>query len=484
MTSVTQEAADFVATLTLQDVSPDVLALSRRCVLDGLAVTTAGTEEPVVEIIDSYIARIGGKREARSVAHRHNRVSTPHAALRNGVAGHAMDWDDTQLAEGKGRVFGLLTHPTIPPLSAGLAIAEMLGGVPGSDFLAGFLAGFEVECKLAACMAPNHYLRGFHSSGTLGTFGATATAAKLMGLNRDETAQAFGIAASMAAGIRANFGTMVKPLHVGRAAENGVAAALLAQIGCTASPTGLDEKWGYLTVAGGNGADIRLAAGRFGNPFSIVDPGVSIKPYPCGVLTHPTMDAMRDVMRESNLKGSDISTIEVHAGRNILDPIRYSVARTGLEGKFCMPFLLSAIVLRGKAGKAEFRDEFVLSGPCQEMQARIRVQRDPAIEELGFERIRSRIEVTTCDGRVISKIADERYRGGPEKPLSVRELREKVLDCMSDLVEPHRIEAVVELVDGLDVEPDVTRVLSLLEIDGEYAVSRVAVKEDSRRVNA
>jgi 2-methylcitrate dehydratase PrpD len=165
-------------------------------------------------------------------------------------------------------------------------------------FLTAFLAGFEVECKIAEAISPEHYKKGFHTSGTIGTFGAAIAAAKLMELSEIQLRYTIGLAASMGAGIRANFGTMTKPLHVGRAAYNGVTAAMLARNGFRANMDALDGPWGFFQVLAG-GFDQEKIAGCFANPHSIVDPGVSIKPYPCGVLTHPSMDAMLAIVGEN-----------------------------------------------------------------------------------------------------------------------------------------------------------------------------------------
>ena len=185
-----------------------------------------------------------------------------------------------------------------------------------------FLTGFEVECKISEWMLPQHYVKGMHSSGTVGTFGAYAAAAKLLGLNGDKLRSGFGIAASFAAGIRCNFGTMTKPLHVGRAAENGVTAALLAARGFTADPDALDGPWGFYAVQGGGVSAEKISQG-FGKVWTIVEPGVSIKPYPCGVLTHPTIDLMLKLVTEHDVKPDDIEAVKVYAGTNILNPIRY-----------------------------------------------------------------------------------------------------------------------------------------------------------------
>lgn len=460
--SVTREAAEFAANLQFEDLSPDALAITRRCVLDGLGVALAGTDQPVMKALSGFLARLGGAPHARVVGDAGVRLPAPSAALWNGTAGHAMDWDDTQLAETPGRVFGLLTHPTMPPLSAGLAMADLLRDVDGRTFLTAFIAGFEVECKLAEAIHPDHYLEGFHSSGTMGTFGAAVCAGKLLGFEPDRMAGTIGVAASMAAGIRANFGTMMKPVHVGRAAENGVTAALLVQEGLVANPEALDGPWGFFEVAG-RGADVDVVHGRLGNPFTIVSPGVSIKPYPCGVLTHPTIDAMLAVIEEHDLQPEDISRVLVHAGRNILEPIRYSVAEDGLQAKFSLAFLLSAAVVAGRVGKTEFNDDFVRSPPVQDMQRRVVTIHDRAFDGRGYERIRSTLEVETADGRNITREADERYRGGPENPLTTAEVERKFADCASGLVDHPATDAAIEFVADLESQADVTKILDLLD---------------------
>ncbi len=459
--SLTREAAEFAASLRYEQLPVDARDIARRCILDGLGVTLAGADQPVMKPLRALLDRLGGSPDARVVGDGDLRLPTPSAALWNGTAGHAMDWDDTQLAEAPGRVFGLLTHPTIPPLSAGLAVADMLGEVDGMTFVTAFMAGFEVECKLAEVIHPDHYLGGFHSSGTLGTFGAAVCAAKLLNFDAGQTAGTIGAAASMASGIRANFGTMMKPLHVGRAAENGVTAALLVADGFVANPEALDGPWGYLEVAGAGG-DVDLALGRFGDPFSILTPGVSIKPYPCGVLTHPTIDAMLAASREHGLRPDDVRAVRVRAGRNIIEPIRYEVAQDGLQAKFSMAFLLSAAIVAGRVGKAEFTDDFVRSDPVQAMQRRISTVHDKKFDRLGFDRIRSTLEIDTVDGRKITWDADERYRGGPEKPLTTAELDDKFRDCAGGLLDRSAAKAVVAFVADLESQPNVTKLLELL----------------------
>ncbi len=460
--SLTREAAAFAAGLRYEDIPEDALRIARRCVIDGLGVMLAGTEQPALEVADRWLRVNGGNPHSRVVGDASLRVPAHLAAFWNGLAGHAMDWDDTQLAEGPGRPYGLLTHPTVPPLAAGLAVSDHLGGVDGRTFLAAFLAGFEVECKIAEAINPDHYNLGFHTSGTIGTFGAAVTAAKLLGLDERGIARAIGGAASMAAGIRANFGTMGKPMHVGRSSENGLTAAMLVKEGFTFNEAALDGQWGYLAVAG-RGGEPETVLGRFGEPFTIASPGISIKPYPCGVLTHPSMDAMKYLMEENGLTSDDVDKVTLFAANNILHPIRFRIATTELEGKFCMAFLLAAMILRGKAGKAEFTDAFVRDEATQAMQRRVETQYDAAIDAMGHDRIRSRIEVVTKDGRTVERWADENYRGGPHNPLSDDEVEDKFRDCAAGLLDDRRVRATLDRVWSLDEAEDVATLYDLLD---------------------
>jgi len=429
----TAAAAEFVEKIHFGAIPADALRIGTRCLLDGLGLFVAGSEERSVQLLVEEAEQTGGRSDALLLSRGTTKIPAPIAARILGTAGHAHDWDDSQVSIDPAHVYGLLTHPTIPPLSSALVMAQKLGVIDGRTFMLAFLTGFEVECKISEWMLPQHYARGMHSSGTVGTFGAYAAAAKLLGLKGENLRSGFGIAASFAAGIRCNFGTMTKPLHVGRAAENGVTAALLAARGLTADPDALDGPWGFYAVQGGGVSGEKVSQG-FGNVWTIVDPGVSIKPYPCGVLTHPTIDLMLKLVIEHEVKPDDIESVKVYAGTNILNPIRYPIAANHLQAKFSLPAALAMVALARKAGKREFSDEFVASPVMQSMQRRIATELDSAIEKMGFDKMRSRIAIRLKDGRRIEGWADERYRGGPENPLSDSDLEAKVCSCCEGIM--------------------------------------------------
>jgi len=426
--NTTAAAASFTETVTYAAIPSEAVRIGTRCLLDGLGLFVAGAEEHSVEIIADEAEQSGDRADALLLRRGATKVPAPIAARVLGTAGHAHDWDDSQVSLDPAHVYGLLTHPTIPPLTSALVLAQKLGAVDGKTLMLAFLVGFEVECKISEWMLPQHYLRGLHSSGTVGTFGAYAAAAKLLGLRTDQLRSGFGIAASMAAGIRCNFGTMTKPLHVGRAAENGVTAALLAARGFTADPDALDGPWGFYAVHGGGVINEKTSQG-FGKMWSIVEPGVSIKPYPCGVLTHPTIDLMLRLVTENDVHPDQIQSVKVYAGSNILNPIRYPIAANHLQAKFSLPAALAMIALARKAGKREFSDAFVSSPAMQAMQRKITTELNAEIEKLGFDKMRSRIAIRLNDGRQVEGWADERYRGGPENPLSDEALDAKVRSC-------------------------------------------------------
>jgi 2-methylcitrate dehydratase PrpD len=462
----TAAAADFVERITFDAIPAEAVRIGTRCLLDGLGLFVAGSEEHTVQLLADDAEQTGGRQDALLLSRGSTKVPAPIAARILGTAGHAHDWDDSQVSVDPAHVYGLLTHPTIPPLSSALVMAQKLGGIDGKALMLAFLTGFEVECKISEWMLPQHYVRGMHSSGTVGTFGAYAAAAKLLGLRGEKLRSGFGIAASFAAGIRCNFGTMTKPLHVGRAAENGVTAALLAARGFTADPDALDGPWGFYAVQGGGVSAAKTSQG-FGRVWTIVEPGVSIKPYPCGVLTHPTIDLMLKLITDHDLKPGDIDSVKVYAGTNILKPIRYPVAANHLQAKFSLPAALAMIALARKAGKHEFSDEFVGSAPMQAMQKRITTQLDPEIEKLGFDKMRSRIAIRLNDGRHVEAWADERYRGGPENPLSDGDLEAKARSCCEGVLKDKAQSKLIDAGWSVTRLDDASRLMRMLNsLDG------------------
>ena len=456
----TDAVRTFIASANLRQMPANVVSEGKRCLIDNVGVLLAGSTAEGSRILREYAHKSNGTKEATVLGREPVMVSAAHAALANAGSAHALDYDDTQLSTTPDRTFGLLTHPTTPALSAALAVAER-AGASGAAFLEAYLTGVEVECKMAEAIDPNHYERGFHSTGTLGVFGAAAAAGKLMKLNQAQLAHMLAIAASLSAGIRVNFGSMSKPLNAARASENGVFAAELASRGFTGGDNGLDGQWGFFQVLG-DGADLGRIIGALGQTWSIVSPGVSFKPYPCGSLSHPSMDAMMKVVKDHDLKPDQIKAVRLRAGNNILEPLRYGVAKNELEAKFSVPFLMSAVILTRRAGMREFTDAFVQSPAAQAMMQRVTAVHDQEIEKQGFDKIRSVVEVDLVDGRKLVQPSDDRYRGGPDNPFTRADLKAKFDDCAGLVLAAQRVDAAFTAIESVDSMADIRQLIKVL----------------------
>ena len=456
--SLTNELAEFALGVDYAGLPDNVVQRAKEAIIDGIGVVLSGYTSDCATLVRRYIAGLGLKGRA-TVAGDPVTLPAEYAALANGVAGHALDFDDTQISALPDRIYGLLTHPTTPVLAAALPAAEE-AGANGRQLLAAFCAGVEVACKMAEAINPHHYRNGFHSTGTIGIFGAAAAAGKLFGLDREAMRHALGIAASKSSGIRAAFGTMTKPYHAGAAAEGGVVAAKLAQMGYKTDADALDGTWGYFQVAGG-GVEAEAIQGKLGSPHSLVDPGVSIKPYPCGSLSHPSMDTLLDLILENDIRPEAVSSIRLGTTSNVLAALRYPEPTNELEAKFSIPFCLAILVLDRKGGIAQFTDETVARPDVRQMMAKVQPYLHEELEALGFQRIRSLVEVNLLDGTVLSKEATT-SRGTPDRPMTQEELAAKFHDCAQGILTSDVERSVLDLIYRLDSVADVAELTSLL----------------------
>ena len=447
---VTTEVVDFVLDLKWGDVPAATLTIAKEHILDTFGVTLAGSGETCAKIVRETLVTGDGSASVIGTTQRR----PPYlAALANGVASHALDYDDTQLSTSPEAVYGLLTHPSTPVLSAATAVAEDTNA-SGQQLLLAYCAGVEVACRVADAIHPRHYQAGFHTTGTVGTLGAAAAAGRLLGLDRDQLATALGIAASMASGLRENFGTMTKPLHAGRAASNGVAAALLARNGYTASQHILEARRGFFNAAGG-GYDPEKIVGLLGKPFFLESPGVSIKPYPSGSLSHPGQDVILDLVRIHDIRPDQVERIEVGTNSNVLNALIYPQPRTDLEGKFSLQYSMAAALIYRKAGLREYTDEAVNDPRIQELLPRMIVQVDPELERMGYQHVRTRVKVVTNDGHEYAGEA-EWAKGYPLKPMTQEELEGKFLECaqvaLSERQSVTALEAIKQIEHAATVE--------------------------------
>ena len=286
---LTARVADFVVNTQLSEIPEETIELGKKSILDALGLALSGSKAETAGLIEKYVQSLGCGSGGATMLGSAAKLPPRFAALANGIAIHVDDYDDTQLASAKDRVYGLLVHPTVCVLPAALATAEV-SGKSGKELLVAYQVGVEVECKIAEAISPRHYEDGFHTTGTCGVFGGTSACSRLKGLDAVHIARAFAIAASQAAGLRENFGTMMKPFQAGHATESGVVAADLAALGWTGAEQILEAERGFFHAYGGT-YDPAVITDWLGKPWTLQNPGVSIKPFPSGSLTHPGIRA-------------------------------------------------------------------------------------------------------------------------------------------------------------------------------------------------
>jgi 2-methylcitrate dehydratase PrpD len=456
---LTREVGSFVVDTGYEALPAEVIELGRKSMLDGIGLALSGSVAESGALIQQYVSAQKLTGEA-TVIGTGLRVPERFAAFANGIGMHADDFDDTQLAVGKDRVYGLLTHPTAPCLPAALAIAERRD-MGGRELILAYNLGVEVETKVSEAMSPRHYQHGFHSTATCGTLASAAAACKLLGLGLGATLRAFGIAASQAAGLRENFGTMTKPFHAGRAAEAGVIAADLAAIGWTATDRVLESPRGFFQ-AHGAGYSLESIHGKLGNPWTFVDPGVSIKPHPSGSLTHPGMTTVLELIRKHDIAAEDVERVEVGTNHNMPNALIHHRPVDELQAKFSMEFCIAILLLERRGGLPEFVDEVVNRDDVKAMIERVHFGVHPEAEAAGYDKMTTIIDIHLKDGRTISGRADF-GKGSPANPMSFEEVADKFRGCAAFARwESARVEKIVELVRGLEELAGVRELTRLL----------------------
>ena len=449
--SAAARLAEFVVKTSLEDCPSEAVGRVRRAALDTLGVMLAGATEPVARIV-RRVVRAEGAIALATVVGTTLKTSPGWAALANGAAGHAHDFDDTN--------FALLGHPSVPLLSTALAAAEAEMG-DGRALVLGYVVGFEVDVALGTALNPDHYTRGWHTTSSIGTLGCTAAAARIMGLDVVQTRNALAIAASHASGLKENFGSMTKPYHAGHAARNGILAAQLAREGLTASETALEGRQGYVSAFGAShGLDQALEG--LGRSWHLLGSGIAVKPYPSCALTHSAIDALIELRAEHRLRPRDIAAVQVGVNRVVPDVLAHPRPTTALERKFSMQFCAAAALVEGRVDFGSFTDGEVANPEMRELMGRITMVVDPGLPEGVEQHAWSRVTVQLRDGRTLSREA-RGARGHPDTPLSDAELREKFLACATAVLSTDEAEGVAEQLAHLEDIPDIRALTSRLE---------------------
>ena len=418
---VTKKFAEYVTTAGLEDFPPEAVAAAKAAIIDCLGCMLAGSKEPLADVLCDYVGGLGGTPSA-TVVGRGFKTSTPEAALINGAMSHALDYDDV--------TFITKTHPSAVLIPAALPLAEEVGAT-GGEMLLAYLLGFEVACAVGDAISPAYYDDlGWHPTGPLGTLGAAAAASRLLGLDAGQTAMAISLAASQAAGLRQNFGTMTKPYHAGAACRSGITAAKLVRAGFTASADALEGRFGFMRAfSGGSGYDPEKAAASIGSRCYMVESGIEIKKYPCCGSAHLALDATAKLLAQETFTADQVDHIDVLVDFDPPRSLIHSRPAGGLEGKFSMQYCLAAEILDGGIGLASFTDEQVMRPEAQGLIPRIKMRRHPGYEgQLSWTEAYNQVEVHTTDGRVLTERA-ERATTGALRGVIMEDVRAKFLDC-------------------------------------------------------
>jgi 2-methylcitrate dehydratase PrpD len=446
----TARVAEFIVKSRWEELPSGAVEAARRAILDCLGVTLAGSLDPPARIIQA-VAEAEGGAPLCTVVGTGRRTGAAWAALANGTAAHALDFDDTN--------FAMLGHPTAPVLAAALAASE-LGLSDGRALVHAFVLGFEVETTVAEVVNPAHYAHGWHATCTLGTLGAAAAAARLLGLDVAETQVALAVAASQASGLKENFGTMTKPFHAGHAARSGVLAALLAREGWTASAQALEGPQGYFQVLGAGALALERLE-TLGDPWKILTTGVAVKPYPSCACTHSIIDGALELHRTRGIRAGDVAEVTVSVSAPVPRILIHSNPRTGLEAKFSGEYAAAAALVLGRVGIGTFTDESVMDPAVRRLMERVRVVVDPEMPTDGERQMWSRVTVRLADGGQ-AEIGPRPVPGHPTHPMTPGALREKFEECARLVLPADRVETVRQIVEALDDCPDVRSLTAIL----------------------
>jgi 2-methylcitrate dehydratase PrpD len=455
---LTKYVTDFIVNTRYGDIPADVIELGKKTILDGFGLALAGSVSVSGPIIRRYIETIVLRPGKASVIGTNMKLPARFAALANGIAIHADDYDDT----------GSALHVNAPTLPATFALCE-LDHRSGRDFMLAYHLGVEVENKIGDAISPRHNGDGFHTTGTCGSFGSAAACAKLLALDSTQTARALGLVGSQASGLRDNFGTMTKPFHAGHAAESGVVSADLASLGWTAAEDILEAPLGFYQAEGGT-YDPRAIADRLGKPWMFASPGDLIKRFPCGTIQQAVMDEMLRLIQQNNIKAADVEKVEIGGNQNNVKTLFHHHPKTGLEAKFSMEYAVSILLVENKAGLGEFTDATVLRPDVQDMIARSRFYVDPQYDTRGTpgETLQSTLiegnilKIYMKSGKVITGQSTF-AKGSPENPMTYQEVADKLRGNADFAKWPkQKAESVIEIVESLETLPDMSRLTAAL----------------------
>jgi 2-methylcitrate dehydratase PrpD len=443
------EVSRFVAGTQFESLPPEVVAKSKGHILDTLGVLLAATTEPLMNVLVGLLDDLGTGGVA-TILGNGRKTSATNAALVNGILTHGLDYDDSS--------WRLIGHPSAVVLPAALAVAETRQ-CSGSELIAAYVVGTEVACKIGFAAEPELYEAGWHATGVVGVFGATAASAYLLRLTEEQISTALGIAASLACGLRQNFGSLTKPFHAGAAAQHGVLAALLAKNGLTSNLASLEGKAGFFHNFTAGKKKVESLA--FGAPFDVLDPGFFVKPFPSCAATHTGIEATLNLVHRYQLHPAQIKKIQAGAGP--VGPIMlvHHQPKTGFEGKFSMPFVIAVAIKDGKVGLESFTDANANHPLVRELITKTEFFVDPRFAQKTIDEAPASITITTTDGRVLTESIEDPI-GSPARPMNMEALKLKFRDCIKKQLTPEMGDRALELLADLEHLSDIGELVQTL----------------------
>jgi 2-methylcitrate dehydratase PrpD len=457
--------AERVSKVTFDRLPAAAVAMAKQGILDTVGVTLAGAHDDTTATVARALRTTAAPGPAL-IFGGCERLDVLSAALINGVAAHALDFDDCSNTLGG--------HPSAPILPALWAI---LPKSSGKDFIAAYAAGVECETRLARAVNFHHYEKGWHPTATLGTFGSAAACGHLMRLTVDQLATALALAASMASGIKANFGTMTKPFHVGQTTRNGLLAALLAREGMTANQGALEHPQGFFAVYNGAGNfNPDRILDHWGDPFDLADPGIAFKQHPCCGSTHPAVDSMLHLRQLHGLTPERVTRIESWTHPRRLAHTNRPDPQSGLDGKFSIQYVLARALMHGIVSLEHFSDAAVSDPAARALMGRVHAAPDPAAESATADHFYCRLRIATAAGEVFEHGQDRPIGRDKNHPLPPGALEAKFRDCARLALGVQAVDALLDRLMTLETSPDVAGVLEVIAA----GVKQSAVETRSR----
>ncbi len=423
---VTKILAQFVVDSRYADIPEKVRHEAKRSVLNWLGCAVGASRHEGIDIALAALSAFSGPAQA-SVLGRGERLDIMHAALLNGISSHMFDFDDTHLKT--------VIHPSGPVASALLALAEYRP-MSGADFLHAFVLGVEVECRIGNAVYPSHYDVGWHITGTAGVFGAAAAVGRVLGLNVQQMTWAFGIAATQSSGLREMFGTMCKPFHPGRAAQNGMTAAFLASKNFTSSERGIEAPRGFANVLA-TARNYDEITENLGKTWEVALN--TYKPFACGIVIHPIIDGCVQLRNEHKLKAGDIESIALKVHPLVLELTGKKTPQVGLEGKFSVFHSAAVAIIHGEGGEDVYSDACVRDPQVITLRDKVSAAVDMSVHEDA-----AYITIKLKDGRTLEKHVEHAI-GSLARPMSDADLEAKFRKFAKGILSAGETDALIKL---------------------------------------